>query len=164
MRLILIAKNTTTGDYVADLGMRGDYPYSSKVGREVCLGGQVEAYWYATEINPRGRTQLELDTQEWIKQVAPTLGVQLMCGPEGRFVQVNQVGGGLPLPVEARAVAGSTVWTEKRGVFTDCPHVLKAIDALVAQSDAYRAAHSDDDEYEYDYDDEEDFSPVVCHG
>lgn len=148
-----VARNTVTGDYVADMGMRGDYPYASEVGREVCLGGQVEAYWYATEINPRGRTQLELDTEEWVKQVAPTLGAQLLCGPSGRFIQVNQIGEGLILPAEANVAAGSTVWAEGRGVFTDCPHVLAAIATLVAQSDAYRAAHNDGDDY--DYEDEE---------
>ena len=63
-----LAKNES-GDYVADLGMRGEYPWSSSVGRQVCFNGIVKEYWYPTEINPKGTTQLERDTEKFKTQV-----------------------------------------------------------------------------------------------
>lgn len=47
---------------IEDLGMRGDYPYSSSVGRKFTVNGKTVEKWYGTEINPSGETTLEYHT------------------------------------------------------------------------------------------------------
>jgi len=75
--MTIIAINKKTGDYVKDLGMKGEYPYSSSVGREVCFAGQKESRWFPTEINPSGQTVLEQKTLEWMHRVDPSWTCQV---------------------------------------------------------------------------------------
>jgi hypothetical protein len=52
---------------VEDLGMRGDYPWSSKVGRRLTTAdGHIVENWYATEINPSGATRCDREVESWI--------------------------------------------------------------------------------------------------
>jgi hypothetical protein len=50
---------------IFDLGMRGEYPWSSKVGRRLEMGDRQEEIWFATEINPRGLTRCDRKVEEW---------------------------------------------------------------------------------------------------
>jgi hypothetical protein len=47
---------------IEDLGMRGEYPWSSSVGRKFTLNDKTVERWYDTEINPSGETLLEYHT------------------------------------------------------------------------------------------------------
>lgn len=50
---------------IQDLGVKGEYPYRSSVGRRYTVNGMVKERWYATEINPRG----ELDVDHNVRNV-----------------------------------------------------------------------------------------------
>lgn len=52
---------------VEDLGMQGEYPWSSSVGRKFVYQGQEKERWYSTEINPSGQTLLEYHTNTFIE-------------------------------------------------------------------------------------------------
>ena len=50
---------------ILDLGSTGEYPYSSKVGRKFIYQDECYTWWYRTEMNPRGATEVERDTRAW---------------------------------------------------------------------------------------------------
>lgn len=50
---------------IADLGMRGEFPYSSKVGRRLVTPETTEEIWFATEINPSGTLRVDRKVAEW---------------------------------------------------------------------------------------------------
>lgn len=54
---------------IIDLGMRGEYPWSSKVGKRLESADRTEEIWFCTEINPRGLTKCERTIEAWKQEL-----------------------------------------------------------------------------------------------
>ena len=54
---------------ILDLGMKGEFPWSSKVGRRLEVGDRTEEIWFCTEINPRGSTKCDRTVESWKQEL-----------------------------------------------------------------------------------------------
>ena len=129
----IIAINKTTKNYVADLGMQGEYPYSSSVGRRTCFNGRVKDHWYSTEINPRGALRVDEDTQKWIEQVNPTVTIRLMVGRHGHFIETAMDGEGEEVPSMSGYHRRTVPWNHQ-GWQTKDKNLRAACELLLAKS------------------------------
>lgn len=150
----IIAKNIHTGDYVEDLGMVGEYPWSSSVGRRVKIGDRVEEEWFPTEINPRGLTDLEEYTRACVCEVDPTIAVNpVPMAYHNYYWKVNQIGDGIPIP-SVDLQMGDIIADSTNGFRVDKdklpPELVQAISSFLESKN--KEQPSDD---EFDYSDEE---------
>jgi hypothetical protein len=137
----ILGKNQASGSYVADLGLVGSYPHSSKVGRLVCIDGVGVTHWYETEINNKGVCKVDEDTQRWLSEIQPTVYIQYMKGRNGTSyvtTTLDPSSGSLEVdfPLSAASYKPVLVWNDRDGYKTETPSLRSACDQLLASRQA----------------------------